>query len=74
MKRKGIAQPGKHIVVISYDRPPEKFGGRTLDLAYAVVLFKKTPFTQDADQALPDVLQIPSVQAVHPVLCIWARR
>ncbi len=45
MKNQGIDKPGKHIVVVTYDRPYEEFDGKKLKIAYAVMLFKKTPFT-----------------------------
>lgn len=45
MKNSGIAEPSRHILVISYKRPPYTYEEQTLQLYYAVMLFKKTPFT-----------------------------
>ena len=46
MKRKGIEDPSKHILVVSYKRPPIEVKGQMITMAYAVMLFKKTPFTE----------------------------
>ncbi|MBU0755760.1 MAG: hypothetical protein KJ645_11515 [Planctomycetes bacterium] len=46
LKRRGIARPSEHILVMTFHRPPLTIHGQSVDLAYAIVLFKMSPFTQ----------------------------
>jgi len=45
LKRKGVDDPSRNILVVSYAREPKEIRGQIVKIAYSVILCKKTPFT-----------------------------